>query len=139
MICNAIKNIEQLDYSQLSGLGEYICNLVEYDILCLYEQYGFQLKKLFLLLEKEGIYLSKEIFELVINDRLINKHETPIAHARNKLKKLTKWNRRTKDIAINSKLDWERLSKQFIHSNTTNRVKKEIWEISLPKRSLEGL
>jgi len=139
MIYSIIKNINQLNYKKLNQLGEYIYNLGESDILRLYEGYGPKFKALLMLLEREGIYISKEIFELVINGNLINKHKTPISYARQELQQLTKWNKRTRTIAKASKLDWEQLSQQFVHRNTADKVKQEIWEISLPKRSLEEL
>ena len=137
MICNIIEKIDDLIYEELIQLGLYIDQLTEHELLCYNEKYNSKLKDLFLALEYNGIYIRKEFFEFIVNDRLINKHVMPIAYARQQLNKCNSWNQKTEKLAKDSKLDWSQLKKLFIKEKTTKEVKDEIWKTSTPKLLLK--
>lgn len=132
MICKIIEKINDLMYDELIQLGLYIEQLNEYDILCYNNKYNLKLKKLFLILEYNGIYVKKEFFEFVVNYRLINKYVMPIAYARQQLNKCNRWGNNTKQLCKDSKMDWHQLKKKFINERTTDGEKQEIWEVSIP-------
>ncbi len=136
MICKAIAKTTDSTYDELIQLGLYIEQLTEYDILCYYHKYNSKLKKLFLILEYNGIYIRKEFFEFVVNYRLINKHVMPIAYARKQLNKCNQWDEKAKQLSQDCKMDWNQLKKKFINKQTTDKEKKEIWAVSIPKPSL---
>ncbi len=109
-----------------------ISTMREYDLLYYDKRHHNQLVVLLMHFKKLGLYVQKEIFELIVNGRIINKKVTPISYARMELEKLEAWSSKTKILAKRAKLSWKALSNQFVTNITTDKQKKEIFEVSEP-------
>ena len=117
---------------ELTKIHVKISSMREYQLLYYDNKCHDQLVALLIKFKKLGLYVPKEIFELIVNERVINRHVTPIAYARRELNKLEAWSPRAKFLAKKAKLHWKELSGQFITNMTTNKQKKEILEVSEP-------
>ncbi len=117
---------------ELNKIHLKISSMKEYQLLYYDNKCHDQLVALLIKFKTLGLYIPKEIFELIVNDRIINRHITPIAHARVELNKLEYWSPRAKFLAKKARLHWSKLSDQFITDITTNKQKEEILEASEP-------
>lgn len=118
------KKTNQL-YNKISAMREY--ELLYYD-----KRHHNQLVVLLMHFKKLGLYVKKEVFELIVNGRVINKKITPISYARIELDKLEYWSPKARMLAKKARLHWSKLSDQFITNMTTNKQKKEMLEASEP-------
>lgn len=115
---------------KIHKLYDRISTMREYELLYYDNRHHDQLAVLLIYFKKLGLYVKKEVFELIVNRRIINKKVTPISYARMELKKLEAWSSKTKILAKKAKLSWKELSNQFITNITTDQQKKEIFEVS---------
>ena len=109
-----------------------ISTMREYDLLYYDKRHHNQLVVLLMHFKKLGLYVQKEIFELIVNGRIINKKVTPISYARRELDKLEAWSPKAKMLAKRARLNWKELSSRFVNSMITDIQKIEILEISEP-------
>lgn len=118
--------------NKIHKLYDRISTMREYELLYYDNRHHDQLVVLLMYFKKLGLYVKKEIFELIVNERIINKKITPISYARRELYKLEAWSSKTKILAKKAQLSWKELSNQFITNITTDKQKKEIFEVSEP-------
>lgn len=118
---------------KIHKLYDKISTMREYDLLYYDKRHHNQLVVLLMHFKKLGLHVKKEVFELIVNGRIINKKVTPISYARRELDILEYWSPKARMLAKRARLHWSKLSDQFITNITTNKQKKEILEASEPK------
>lgn len=109
-----------------------ISTMREYDLLYYDKRHHNQLVALLMHFKKLGLYVKKEIFELIVHRRIINHEITPISYARRELYKLEHWSPKAKILAKRARLHWRELSNRFVNNLITDKQKKEILEASEP-------
>lgn len=118
--------------TKIHKLYNKISTMPEYDLLYYDKRHHNQLVVLLMHFKKMGLHVKKEIFELIVNGRIINKKITPISYARKELDILESWSPKARMLAKKARLHWSKLSDQFITNITTNKQKKEMLEASEP-------
>ena len=117
---------------KIHKLYDKISTMPEYDLLYYDKRHHNQLVVLLMHFKKLGLHVKKEIFELIVNGRIINKKITPISHARRELDKLEAWSPKAKMLAKRARLNWKELSGRFVNHMITDGQKREILEASEP-------
>jgi hypothetical protein len=81
-------------------------------------------KDMFLMIAREGDWpVSKELFEYLVNDNIVNPEKTPIAAARKALVDCKDFNS-AKELILKARAPWEVVLSQFGN-------KKEVWEFMI--------
>ncbi len=124
--------------NELTELHLKISSMKEYQLLYYDSKCHAQLVNLLIKFKKLGLYIPKEIFELIVNGRVINRHVTPISYARTELNKLEYWSPKAKSLAKKARVHWKELSSQFVTNITTDKQKKEMLEVSEPNTRRES-